>query len=164
MNKRVFRYPFITRLGMSLGLGGASLFLIGFLYFLVITMKNLINGIPNRPDIVGLLLSLFFGFLMFLYIVNAYPDIEVAEDGLLLNASGIRFHVLWGDIKRVRRGYGKVFKTYAIETNGLTPFHRMYGIMYLQTFTRCFIIWSIMPDYENLLSEIRKHENEKCNR
>lgn len=155
MNKRVFQYPFITRLGMSLGLGWAALLLLGFMYYLVTTFVNLINSIANPPDIVIRLLSLIFGFFMFLYIVNLYPNIEVIKDGLLINASGIKFHAQWDDIKKVKRGHGKIFKTFAVETNALTPFHRVYGIMYLKTFSRCFIIWSILPEYEKLLSEIK---------
>jgi hypothetical protein len=156
MSKRVYRYPFATRFFMFLGIVVAALFILAFIFYLVISSANLINGITNPPDRAFELFLLIFGFFIFLYVVNLYLDIEILDDGLLLNASGIRFRVKWSDIKKVRRGYGNIFKTYAIETKSLTPFHRVYGIMYLKNFSRCFIVWSILPDYERLVSVIKE--------
>jgi hypothetical protein len=158
MNKCVFRYPFRLRFFMKLGLVVfGAVFLIGFPYYLSVSVLNIFHHVPNPPDRLFLLLTLVCLFLGSLYITNSYPDIKIVDDGLQLNSSGIKFHVCWQDIQKVYRGKGYYFKVFLIETKTLTPFHRIYGLMYGNSNVPSFLIWSILPGHEKLLHEIKAH-------
>ncbi len=155
MEKKIYRYPLVMRIGEFVGAMMVVFLALTFLYYLIVSLANIIHQVANPPNRLGLLVTTFFGVFFVLYIFNLFPYIEIMEDGLLLRTPGIKIRVPWQSIKKVRRGNGYIFKVFAVESSSLTPFHRIYGILYTSSFTPCFLVWDTLPGYKKILSEIK---------
>jgi hypothetical protein len=70
--------------------------------------------------------------------------------------------IKWEDISEVKvsKPFGlRIGKkaSVLIARNGLTDFHRVYGLMYGQTNEPVLLVWSNISNYDSLMKQIFKH-------
>jgi len=103
---------------------------------------------------------------MFVFIAQLMSDISINEHGLRTTFLFKKLVVNWEDIVEIKPS--KPFGLRAgrkasivITRNGLTFFHRIYGIVYGQTNQPAFLIWSNISDYDVLMKDIKKNWRKK---
>jgi hypothetical protein len=123
---------------------------------------------PNLDAVFSNLLSVF-GFML-LYsvtiLITAYflgQNIAVVNEGLLIEFLGKDLFVPWDKVKEIKppfgffRSYRNLKNIYVVLTDALTPFHRLFGLLYGLSVKPAFIIFPSISEYELLIKTINKH-------
>jgi hypothetical protein len=99
---------------------------------------------------------LVVGWAVGLTLLNSYPTVWLGDQGLVVSTFPLgRVSVSWIDVVDVGAGYvpsGGVL----VRTRRLTPFHRVYGVLYSRTLLPSFAIRRGMDGRERLICEIRR--------
>lgn len=107
---------------------------------------------------------------MFIFVRGFYADVISDSKGLHFIFLGRQVEIPWEEIIEVKPVFNLSFlnKRYcAIRTRSLTPFHRLYGLLYSFTFHPCLIITSGLKNYTELkrrieiksMKNMTSHEN-----
>lgn len=102
-------------------------------------------------------------FLMIALLVTAYffQDIWLDEEGLLVEFLWKKVRVKWEEIIDVKPAWGflgqKNKRPMIVMVNGLTPFHRAYGVVYGLSIKPGFVIFSSISDFQVLKETIQSH-------
>jgi hypothetical protein len=104
--------------------------------------------------------------VVFIQISYLMSDIKTKEDGLQTKFIFKNLDVNWKDIIEVKlaKPFGLRVGRKAnvlIVRNGLTWFHRLYGILYGQTNQPALLIWSNISGYDALVKKVMKNRKKK---
>jgi|SRR5687768_9043413 len=161
----------------SFGRAGLFLSSVMCILFGLIYLWGLISLLIDPEAKVSLspsqLLWYFIGFSVWSPIVYTFlsylvTDIVLQEDGLQIKFIFKTFFISWNDIAEFRsaRVFGLPMLKKAsivVMKNGLTPFHRLYGLMYGKTIQPSLLIWSYISNYEELVVLIKQNLKRKRN-
>jgi hypothetical protein len=97
-----------------------------------------------------------------------YQDVSVDDDGLLIEFLWKKFKVKWADIIEIKpiwvfRHFPEKLRPAVVIVNGLTPIHRVLGVLYGLSIQPGFVIYSSISDFQVLKDNIRKHINARKN-
>ena len=156
MPKIYHRYPWYTRYANTLlyysGVG-FSLFLFFYPFYLLF--------FRNQPITFNLVVAfLFYAILLWgciLLRVYFHPEITTDAAGLHTKFLWFDLDIPWRDIIEVRPLFNLRFiKTeQVIRTRSLTPFHRLYGLLYSFSLHPCLIVSTGISDFDELIRRIR---------
>jgi len=151
----IHRYHWITRYSNTLfyyfGLA-VSLFIFFYpLYLTVIRHQSL------PFTMIDLLFLAVFAWICVMIRCNFHPDITSDSDGLHTKFLWFDLDIPWRDIIEVRPLFNLRFiKTeQVIRTHSLTPFHRLYGLLYSFSLHPCLIVSTGISDFDELIRRIR---------
>ncbi len=164
MNRGQHSHGLIMKLFKILFSIGALVFLIRILLFL---LAFVFGGDRSWTDLIKVLVSAIFAaaFTVSAFLVAAYyfPDIDTDEEGLLVEFLWKRIRVSWNDVIELKPmfrygipSFGNPIPVVVI-TNKLTPFHRLYGLLYGFSFKPAFVIQPAISEFELLKTNIEKH-------
>lgn len=118
---------------------------------------DLIQGIADQNDWLRLGISSVIILAISSYAVNLYPNVDVVEDGLRIDFFWSKLHIPWSQVVDVVQNKNPTYKSWSVEVTRLTPLHKLYGFLYLKSFSRpCFVIFSYLPDHPKLIEKINK--------
>ena len=127
---------------------------------------NSFMGVAPIHSLTEIVVTIFLSlFMMIPILVSAYfwQDIWVDEEGLLVEFLWKKIRVRWIDIIETETAWGflgrKENRSWVVMVNGLTPFHRMFGVLYGLSLQPAFVIDSSIRDFQALKDIIRKHTN-----
>ncbi len=110
--------------------------------------------------VVTIIMSLF---MMIPFLVSAYfwQDIWIDEAGLLVEFLWKKIRVRWVDLIEVKPAWGFIGqeskRPVIVLVNGLTPFHRAFGIIYAFSTKPGFVIHPSIRDFQIIKENIRSH-------
>lgn len=104
--------------------------------------------------------------VVFILISYLMSDIKTNENGIQTRFVFKNLDISWKDITEVKlsKPFGlRVGKkaNVLIVRNGLTWFHRIYGILYGQTIQPALLIWSNISEYDTLVKKVLKNRKKK---
>jgi len=105
---------------------------------------------------------LFYAFISYLA-----TDIEVEEGGLRIKFIFKSFFINWSDVEEFKPGKTlgllNLKRTRILVTkNALTPFHRLYGLMYGSTTKPSLLIGTNISNYEELFRIIKNNHKKNA--
>jgi hypothetical protein len=140
-----------------LGLG----FFIGFISLLV--GNKVSSAVTLFWNFIGLAVWSPFVFVFMSYL---HSDLVVSDEGIQTRFLFKDLDINWEDIVEVK--LSKPFGLRAghkanllIVRNGLTWFHRIYGIIYGQINQPALLIWSNISEYDTLMKKVFKKRRKK---
>lgn len=99
---------------------------------------------------------LMVGWAVGLTLLNSYPTVWLGDQGLVVSTFPLgRVSVSWVDVVDIGAGYVP-FGGVLVRTRRLTPFHRVYGVLYSRTLLPSFAIRRGIDERERLICEIRR--------
>lgn len=103
-----------------------------------------------------------------LFAAYFFTDLEVDNEGLLVDFFWKKLRIPWNKIIQIKPLFGlRIKKTgmYIVIVDGLTPFHRFYGLLYGFTLKPAFILSGSVSNFEVLKNDIEKHikQNRRTN-
>ena len=137
-----------------------------FVYPLYILLTTILGTPPNNrfTEISTALFSFLFLFLMMMWIlVISYflQDIWVDEEGLLVEFLWRKIRVRWVDVIETKIAWGflgsEQNRPLIVLVNGLTPFHRIFGVLYGLSIKPGFVISVSNSEYQVLKKTIQGH-------
>ncbi len=142
------------------------LFIVGLVY-----LWGLMSLLVGQETKLSLSVSQLFWYFIgcsvwtpFVYAFLSYlaTDIVAQEDGLQIKFIFKTLFISWEDIAEFRPA--KVFgfrmiknASIVVTRSALTPFHRLYGLMYGKTNQPSLLIWPYLGNYENLVTIIKEN-------
>lgn len=113
-------------------------------------------------DFIGLT---FWSPFVFIFLAYLFSDVKVNGEGLQTSFVFKSIALKWENIANVKpsRPFGLRLGKKAsvlIVKNGLTFFHRIYGLVYGQTNQPALVVWSQISDYDALMKVISKNRKE----
>lgn len=158
MKNRSYQYPFGGWLGRALLWLVITLIFFVLLFDVFGALSDLLACSADLWDWARLALALVLGFVFWAYATNAYPNIDVRRDGLMVEYFWKSLFITWENIVQVKEGGRAGSKTWAVQAaKGLTSLHRLYGLFYTRSLVPTFVIYSYLPDHKKLVDEIQKH-------
>jgi len=100
------------------------------------------------------------------FLISAYffdQNITVTDDGLLVEFLWKDLNVPWDKLIEIKPAFGfwrspRNTKVICIVlTNALTPFHRLFGLVYGPSVKPSFIIFPTISEYQSLVETIKRH-------
>ncbi len=93
-----------------------------------------------------------------------YQDVSVDDDGLLIGFLWKKLRVKWSDVVEVKpiwiyRFAPEEIRPVVVILKGLTPFHRVFGVLYALSLQPAFVITPSISGFQILKDNIRKHIN-----
>ena len=102
-------------------------------------------------------------FTMAVLLITAYffQNIWVDEEGLQIEFLWRKIGVRWADIADIKPAWGflgqKDKRPVIVLVNGLTPFHRTFGVIYGLSIKPGFVIFPSINDFQILKEQIQNH-------
>ena len=98
---------------------------------------------------------------VFLLAAYYYQDIYVDDHGLMIEFLWTKIRVHWEDIIEVKYVWGLRFlreekRPLVVVVKSLTPFHRVFGVLYALSLKPAFIIDVTIDDFQSLKKNIQK--------
>ena len=145
-------------------------------YFLVVSTIVLLIGLvyidfvkyPYSHSVISKVLDIVF--LMLLWsnsmLISAYffsQNINVTDEGLLIEFLWKDLLISWDKVIEIKPPFGflRSFRNqkyiYVVLTDALTPFHRLFGLIYGLSVKPAFIIYPTINEYQSLVETIKKH-------
>ena len=156
MAQRTYAYPFGNWVGRAI----LWLILSGVVFALLFdvpgALYDLVVGTVTSADFWRLGAALVLGLLFFIYATNLYPSVQEQDDGIRVAFFWWNLFVPWKNIIQVKEGGNLGFKNWTVQVRGLTPLHRLYGLLYLHAFKPAFLIFSTLPNHDQLLRSIHR--------
>ncbi len=145
------RYPWFVRLSTYIFnyLGFAAPILILLIPFI----SPLFADKPlNFYEIIDFLLLAIFSWVFPVLRANFHPEITSDLEGLHIKFLWSDLNVLWEDVIDIKPLFNLRFiKTeWVIRTRSLTPFHRLYGLLYSFSFHPCLIVSKGISNFDEL--------------
>ncbi|MBI5353579.1 MAG: hypothetical protein HZB50_13135 [Chloroflexi bacterium] len=91
-----------------------------------------------------------------------YTDLEVERDGLLIDFLWYKLTIPWDKIVQIKPLFGirnENVAAYVVIVDGLTPFHRLYGLLYGFSVNPAFVLGRTVNDFQILKNDIERHVN-----
>ena len=138
--------------------------LIMFFYLLYTDFVEYPHSKPVAFDIFDILSIMLLWLTVML--INAYfygQNITVTHDGLLIEFLWKDLMVPWDKVIEIKPAFGflRTLRTQkhicVVLTDALTPFHRLFGLLYGLSVKPAFIINVTISDYQSLVETIKKH-------
>ncbi|MFT3891971.1 MAG: hypothetical protein QM730_10085 [Anaerolineales bacterium] len=132
-----------------------------FLYLDFVKRSNMDAVFSNVLSIFGFMLLYSFTILITAYFLG--QNIAVVNEGLLIEFLGKDLFVPWDKVKEIKPPFGffrshrNPKKIYVVLTDALTPFHRLFGLLYGLSVKPAFIIFPSISEYDLLIRTIKKH-------
>jgi hypothetical protein len=152
-----FRYPFLIRLftiAATISAFLTPIYIIGN-FVLQYSAKNVL---VEQTILLATLYKALAYCVALVFFANAYPEITVDKNGLYVHFLWYRLPLTWQDIIEVKPYFFSLPNrpSWVVRTRKLTPFHRLYGLLYSFTFLPSFFIFSTIENYEELTKIINK--------
>jgi hypothetical protein len=117
---------------------------------------------PDFPidGFLALIRILIFSPICSLIAAYFFTDLDVDENGLLIEFLWKKLRVPWNKVLQIKPLFGiqnKKHGLYVVIVEGLTPFHRLYGLIYGFSLKPAFILWPTINDFEVLKNDIEIH-------
>jgi hypothetical protein len=110
-------------------------------------------------ELLGAGLGIVFQVGVLVLTANYFPEVSADMAGLWVTFWFFRLRVRWDDIIDVRPsifGWGARRTTWVVRTRGLTPFHRLYGLLYALRPEPSFIVPPVLNHQPDLLNRLRQ--------
>jgi len=138
--------------------------ILAFVYPVYFFLKSIYGINPNSLTEISVNIIIAF-FMMVTFLVGPYyfgQDVLVDEEGLQIEFLWKKMRVQWTDIIETKTTFGSWFapeknRPLIILVNGLTPFHRIFGVLYGLSIKPGFVIFPSISDFEILINEIKKN-------
>jgi hypothetical protein len=159
LNQTIFRYPGYRR--WSTILYNISAFVIpvyiaSLAIFRAVTAKLHFTS----AGLLSLVFEAIFISTVLVLTANFYPEVRVDRNGLYVSFLWYRLPVTWQDIIEIKPSIFNLPKhptTWVVRTQALTPFHRLYGLLYGFTAHPSFIITHGIANCDKLIQMINQH-------
>jgi len=137
------------------------IFFLNLLYIDFVKYHHSKSAISNILDI-------FFTMLLWstVMLINAYfygQNITVTDDGLLVEFLWEDLMIPWNKVIEIKPAFGflRTSRTqkhiWVVLTDALTPFHRLFGLLYGLSVKPAFIIYPTISEYQSLVETIKEH-------
>lgn len=139
----------------------AFILLLDFLY--TDFVKYPLSGSIASTVLETLVLIAFYSINMLILAYFFCQNITVTDDGLLVEFLWKDLMVSWDKIIEIKPAYGflksrqNTKRIYIVLTNALTPFHRLFGLIYGLSVKPAFIIFPTISEYQSLVETIKMH-------
>ena len=116
-----------------------------------------------KSALIGIIEIVLAFFIMIFILVTTYffQDIWVDEEGLLIEFLWRKIRVRWADIIQTKTAWGflgsEKNRPLIVLVNGLTPFHRAFGVIYAFSIKPAFVIHPSISDFKILKETIQHH-------
>jgi hypothetical protein len=161
MDTKIYKYGLLTVISRFVfNIFSVLYFFVGLIGFVLIPAFSLIN---QNHDQVSLLFVLggFIGWsiwspFIFIFLATLLSDITITNDGIGAKILWHQCDTEWSSIVdvRVRTGIFKRRTILILTKNGLTPFHRIYGILYGRRNLPALMIFPSIKDFDLLKKEV----------
>ena len=158
MTTKIFQHPaYIRWFALTFNI-------LGFLspiYFVVsFAIKASQTDIPVSPLV--WLVVVFRALLIGIFLIitaNYFCEITADENGLWVSFLWLQLHIQWQNIIEIKPTIlnSKSWTSWVVLTNTLTPFHRLYGLIYGLSSLPGFIITPAISNKEELVLLIIEH-------
>ena len=172
MKSKKYTYGIIYKISESLSYILAIVFAIIGLLFLCGLILSLFGVGGIKTSYIPTLFWSFVGFgiwspFVFIYMANMNVDIEVEDLGLRIKFLFKSLFLSWNEIDEFKPGKTlgliPLKRVRVLVTNSaLTPFHRLYGLMYGGTNKPSLVVVTNISDHEELF-KIIKNKRKKSN-
>ena len=123
---------------------------------------------PYSHSVASKVLDILFIILLWSnsMLISAYffgQNIIITDEGLLVEFLGKDLFVPWDKITEIKPSYGfwknsrNPKPIYVVLTEALTPFHRLFGLLYRLSVKPAFIIYPTISEYQSLVETIKRH-------
>jgi len=152
----VYRYPWYTRwhtILFNILAFVMPVYLVGRVLLRAVTE----NIAPSPVVLLAILFSAVFLSAVLVLTANFYPEISADKNGLCVSFLWYRLPVTWQDIIGIRPSFFNLPNRptmWVVGTRALTPFHRLYGLLYAFIFHSSFIISIGIENHEDLIQKI----------
>lgn len=150
----------------------------GFFFPILITLRIYFDSPERFAEIISteqvllrflIFLVSYWIFLLPTTLIAAYffSDIIVDADGLIVEFLWMKLKVQWYEIVEVKPSFRWWLPTFGgkfpivVLTNALTPFHRLFGLLYGLSPLPGFVINVNISEYDLLIKEIERHIKKK---
>jgi len=140
-----------------------SAFLMPFYLLYSLFTKHSIAEVFSSLHFLPLFIAFPFYPIFLLTAAYFFQDIIIASDGLLVEFLWKDLNVPWDKIIEIKSAFGfwrspRNTKVICIVlTNALTPFHRLFGLVYGPSVKPSFIIFPTISEYQSLVETIKRH-------
>lgn len=129
--------------------------------YMILTSFTSITPIITLTEILVNIIMSFFMMIPILVSAYFWQDIWIDEEGLLIEFLWRKIRVQWVDIIEAKPAWGFLGqenkRPLIVLVNGLTPFHRAFGIIYAFSTKPGFVIFSSIRDFKILKENIQSH-------
>lgn len=135
-------------------------FVLPLFFIFLFLSKWLIKPSVSIDGFLAFIPLLIFSPACILIAAYFYTDLEVDENGLLVEFLWKKLRIPWNKVLQIKPLLGLRLKKqgiYVVIVEGLTPFHRLYGLIYGFSLKPAFVLWSTVNDFEVLRTDIEKH-------
>jgi hypothetical protein len=157
-----YRYPWYIRWFFTIPLNISAfvipIYFVGKFIFRVITKKSL------SPEVLlAILFNVVFICVVLILTANFFPEVKADNLGLYVSFLWYRLPVTWQDIIEIKPSFFNLPNrptTWVVLTRTLTPFHRLYGLLYAFTFHPSFILRYEIENRGDLIEKIAQRRYE----
>jgi hypothetical protein len=135
--------------------------LLGLIYIDFVKYPHSRSVVSKVSDILFLMLLWSTEMLIFAYFCG--QNITVTHEGLLIEFLWKDLLVSWDKIVEIKPAFGFLRTSrnqnhiLVVLTDVLTPFHRLFGLMYGLSVKPAFIIYPTISEYQSLVETIKSH-------
>ncbi len=141
------------------------LVILAFGYPVYILLKSILGVTPIKALMEISLNIIMSFFMMMIILVGAHyfwQDIWVDEEGLQIEFLWRKIRVRWVDLIETKAVLGSWLapeknRPLIVLVNGLTPFHRIFGVLYGLSIKPGFVIYPSISDFQILKETIQLH-------
>lgn len=123
----------------------------------------------HAPPFISMIFPVLLGTICTLVAAYFFQDVWVDEEGLIIEFLWAKLHVPWDRVLQIKPLFGALGRKQGVSVvivDGLTPFHRLYGLIYGFSSKPAFVLWPTLSNYRVLKSDLEKHikQNQKSNK
>ena len=160
MTSKKFQYPSYIRWFMRVFNVLGILTPLYFMGSFFITAFQTGNPVSNLIWLVVVLRAVLIGVFLILT-ANYFCEITADKDGLWITFMWKKIRVRWQNIVEIKPTIfnigGGATQSWIVLVNGLTPFHRLYGLMYGLSLLPGFVVGLPISNSEELLKLMKDH-------
>lgn len=120
------------------------------IFISVLLIKWFMNPAFSIDNLLPLVFILIISPICILLAAYFYTDLEVDENGLLVEFLWKKLRISWSRVIQIKPLFGirtRKLGIYVVFVEGLTPFHLFYGLIYGFSLRPAFILWSTVNDF-----------------
>ena len=115
------------------------------------------------PELAAIIIGIPIGLAVVMPTINAYPEIKMTEDGLLVQIFVFRFvwkFIPWEDITELIKPpyFNRLgLSVWVIQVKRLTFWHHLLGLIYTSKWKPVILVTSDIQEYNELIKIIQDH-------
>jgi hypothetical protein len=134
------------------------------LLVIVVTIAKQVDIVQNACAILLLVGALGLYFVLALSTMIMFPSVVVVDGGMKLQLFWFWcIFVPWDSVLDLHKRTERVGRTVIVAVERLTPFHLLYGLVYVRKLKPAFLISASITGYDHLIETIELQTGKRLN-